>query len=76
MLKHVEEGNHAEDLRIDVLQAIHFIIQAWDEVNAEIISNCWRHTKILPDANVDFRNISEDIRQNENLVLRNLADSF
>lgn len=76
MLKYVEEGNRAEDLRIDVLQAIRFIIQAWDEVNAEIISNCWRHTKILPDANVDFRNVSEDIRQNENLVLRDLADSL
>lgn len=76
MLKYVEEGNRAEDLRIDVLQAIRFIIQAWDEVNTEIISNCWRHTKILPDANVDFRNVSEDIRQNENLVLRDLADSL
>ena len=61
MLQYVETGNRAEDLHIDVLQAIRFIIQAWDEVNAKIISNCWHHTKILPDANVDFRNISEDI---------------
>lgn len=76
MLQHVEEGKRAENLRIDVLQAIRFIIKAWDEVNAEIISNCWRHTKILPDANVDFRNVSEDIRQNENLVLRDLTDSL
>ncbi len=76
MLQYVETGNRAEDLRIYVLQAIRFIIQTWDEVNSEIISNCWHHTKILPDANVDFRNTSEDIPQNENLVLRDLADSL
>lgn len=76
MLQYVETGNRAEELRIDVLQAIRFIIQAWGEVNSEIISNCWRHTKILPDVNVDFRNVSEDIRQNEESVLRDLADSL
>lgn len=76
MLQYVETGNRAEELRIDVLQAIRFIIQAWGEVNSEIISNCWRHTKILPDINVDFRNVSEDIRQNEDSVLHDLADSL
>ena len=76
MLQYVEIGNCAEELCIDVLQAIRFIIQAWGEVNSEIISNCWRHTKILPDVNVDFRNVSEDIRQNEDSVLRDLADSL
>jgi hypothetical protein len=76
MLQYVEAGNRVENLRINVLQAIRFIIQAWDEVNAKIISNCWHHTKILPNANVDFRDISEDIHQNENLVLRDLADSL
>lgn len=76
MLQYVETGNRAEELRIDVLQAIRFIIQAWGEVNSEIISNCWHHTKILPDVNVDFRNVSEDIRQNEDSVLRDLTDSL
>ncbi|EXX72372.1 hypothetical protein RirG_069910 [Rhizophagus irregularis DAOM 197198w] len=59
MLQYVETGNRAEDLRMDVLQAIRYIIQAWEEVDAEIIHNCWHHTKILPDANVNLRNISE-----------------
>jgi hypothetical protein len=76
MLRYVEAGNRAEDLRMDVLQAIRFVIQAWDEVNAEIICNCWHHTKILPDANTDMRNISEDIYQHENLVLDDLADAL
>jgi hypothetical protein len=61
---------------MDVLQAIHYIIQAWEEVDAEIICNCWLHTKILPDANVDLRNISEDIRQHETLVLTDLTDAL
>ncbi|CAG8687603.1 20221_t:CDS:2, partial [Dentiscutata erythropus] len=47
MLQHVEEGNRAEDLRINILQAINFIIQAWDEISAETIHNCWCYTKIL-----------------------------
>ncbi|GBC28956.2 CENP-B homolog protein 2-like [Rhizophagus irregularis DAOM 181602=DAOM 197198] len=76
MLRYVEAGGHTEDLRMDVLQTIRYIIQVWDEVNAEIICNCWCHTKILPDANVDLRNISEDIRQCEDLVLNDLADAL
>ncbi|CAG8732671.1 14814_t:CDS:2, partial [Gigaspora rosea] len=39
MLQHVEEGNCAEDLCLNVLQAINFIIQAWDEVGAATIRN-------------------------------------
>ncbi|CAB5355892.1 unnamed protein product [Rhizophagus irregularis] len=31
MLRYVEAGGRAEDLRMDVLQAIRYIIQAWDE---------------------------------------------
>ncbi|CAB5360476.1 unnamed protein product [Rhizophagus irregularis] len=47
------------------------------EINPEVVRNCWWHTKILPDdVNVDLRNVSEDIRQNENLVLDELADAL
>jgi len=75
MLRHVEEGNRVEDLRMDVLQAIRFIIQAWDEVNVDTIRNCWCHIKILPthiNADTNVRNVLED----ENLVLNDLADAF
>ncbi len=40
MLRYVEEGNRVEDLCMDILQAIHFIIQAWNEVNIDTICNC------------------------------------
>ncbi|CAB5351849.1 unnamed protein product [Rhizophagus irregularis] len=79
LLRYVEAGNRAEDLRMDILQTIRFIIQAWawGEINPEVVRNCWWHTKILPDdVNVNLRNVSEDIRQNENLVLDELADAL
>ncbi|CAG8567290.1 22161_t:CDS:2 [Rhizophagus irregularis] len=53
LLRYVEVDNRAEDLRMDILQAIRFIIQAWD-----------------------LRNVSEDICQNENLVLNELTDAL
>ncbi|GBB93661.1 hypothetical protein RclHR1_22080003 [Rhizophagus clarus] len=61
---------------MDVLQAIRFIIQAWGEINSKIIHNCWWHTKILPNVDVDLRNISENICQNERLMLDNLTDAL
>ncbi|CAG8793776.1 2456_t:CDS:1, partial [Gigaspora rosea] len=39
MLQEVENGQRAEDLKMNVLQAIHFIIQGWDEVKANTIRN-------------------------------------
>ncbi|CAG8804505.1 2621_t:CDS:2, partial [Racocetra persica] len=39
ILQEVENGQRAEDLKMNVLQAIHFIIQGWDEVKANTIQN-------------------------------------
>src|ERR1044071_9369277 len=47
MLEQVEAGQFIQDLKMNVLQAIQYIIQGWNEVTAEIIYNCWHHTKIL-----------------------------
>src|SRR5947207_14019722 len=57
MLKQVEAGERAQDLKMDVLQAIRYVIQGWNNVTAETIYNCWRHTGILPintDIELDF----------------------
>ena len=48
MLEQVEAGERAQDLKMDVLQAIRYVIQGWNNVTAETIYNCWRHTGILP----------------------------
>jgi hypothetical protein len=57
MLEQVEAGERAQDLKMDVLQAIRYVIQGWNNVTAETIYNCWRHTGILPintDVELDF----------------------
>ncbi len=54
MLEQVEAGEHAQDLKMNVLQAIQYIIQGWNNVTTETIYNCWRHTEILPiDMDID-----------------------
>ena len=59
LLQQVEAGHLVQDLKMTVLQAIQYIIKAWKETSVETISNCWRHTKILP-AN---SNPSDNIRR-------------
>ena len=50
MLEQVEAGQFIQDLKMNVLQAIQYIIQGWNEVTANTIKNCWNHVKILSDA--------------------------
>jgi len=50
MLEQVEAGQFIQDLKMNVLQAIQYIIQGWNEVTSDTIKNCWNHTKLLSDA--------------------------
>ena len=50
MLEQVEAGQFIQDLKMNVLQAIQYIIQGWNEVIANTIKNCWNYVKILSDA--------------------------
>lgn len=62
MLEQVEAGQRAQDLKMDILRAIRFILQSWDDVTEETISNCWRHTSILPTIfDAELRNLSHNI---------------
>jgi hypothetical protein len=64
MLEEVEAGHSLQDVRLDILQAIRFIIRAWAAVEADTIINCWCHVAILPiDANADLRNLLDNVRQ-------------
>jgi hypothetical protein len=49
MLEQVEAGQFIQDLKMNVLQAIQYIIQGWNGVTANAIKNCWDHVKILSD---------------------------
>lgn len=40
MLEQVEVGQLIQDLKMNILQAIQFIIQSWDEISANTIQNC------------------------------------
>ena len=77
MLKQVEAGQHVQDLKMDILQAIWYIIQAWEEIGADTIVNCWNHTVILPvDADVNLQNLSENIHQTTKSEVDNLCQGL
>lgn len=59
MLEQVEAGEFVQDLKMNVLQAIQYIIRGWDEITADTIQNCWNHTKILPNS-IPSDNIYDD----------------
>ncbi|RGB22931.1 hypothetical protein C1646_775287 [Rhizophagus diaphanus] len=39
LLQYVEAGNHIKDLYMNILQAIHFIIQVWGKINPKVVRN-------------------------------------
>lgn len=59
ILDQVQGGKDIKDLKMDVLQAIRYIIKSWEEITPETIHNCWKHTKILPDTiNAELTNLN------------------
>ena len=63
MLDKAEGGEKIEDVKMDVLQAIRFVIKGWEEITPETIRNCWQHTNILPaGVNAELSNMSDNIR--------------
>ncbi|CAB5373559.1 unnamed protein product [Rhizophagus irregularis] len=40
ILEQIEAGEFIQDLKMDVLQAIQYIIKSWNKVTAETIYNC------------------------------------
>jgi hypothetical protein len=65
MLEQVEAGELVQDLKMNILQAIQFIIPSWNEITAETIQHCWNHTKILSN------NIFSDEIYKDDLMLDN-----
>src|SRR6266516_1396436 len=61
MLEQIEAGDHIHNLKMDVLQAIQYIIQGWDEITAETIYNCWQHTQILSNSDYVLDDINETL---------------
>jgi len=55
---------------MDVLQAIQYIIQGWNEVTTKTIQNCWYHTEILFNSDIELDD------ENDDLILKELHDTF
>lgn len=49
----LDQYESGKDDKLNVLNAIKFIVRAWREVSSETISNCFRHTRILPTTQID-----------------------
>ncbi|CAG8563822.1 3724_t:CDS:1 [Dentiscutata heterogama] len=60
MLDEIESSKNIQDLKIDILQGIKYIIQGWNKVTENTIKNCWRHTKLI-----SFWDNHADIDENE-----------
>jgi len=81
MLEQIESGKNASNLKMDVLLAIQYIVQAWDNVTSDVISNCWKATKILPDNNDDDNSIKDETQElnnelSESIVRLNCSDTM
>lgn len=77
MLDEIEESKKIEDLKMNILQAIRFIIKSWEEITPETIRNCWRHTKILPASiNAELSNMSDNIGTTNDSILNDLSEAL
>ena len=72
MLEKIEGGQFIQDLKMNVLQATEYIIQAWEETTPATIRNCWHHTKIL-STNADF---FDDAQETDNSMFEELAETL
>ncbi|CAG8489193.1 2143_t:CDS:2 [Dentiscutata erythropus] len=50
----LDQYESVKDDKLNVLNAIKFVIQAWKEVSSETVRNCFQHTEILPVQNNEY----------------------
>ncbi|EUC55756.1 tigger transposable element-derived protein [Rhizoctonia solani AG-3 Rhs1AP] len=41
----------ADPFKVNQLQSMRMLTTAWNKVSVETITNCWRHTRIIPEGN-------------------------
>ena len=59
---------------INICDAINFSKEAWDFVSQQTIANCWRHTGILPQVEIDDDEEDEDQADHNEMELQELID--
>jgi len=48
-----EESEDINKKKVNIKEAIDYLVDAWDNVTSETISNCWIKTEILPSSTED-----------------------
>ncbi|CAG8628462.1 19845_t:CDS:1, partial [Racocetra persica] len=77
MLDQVEAGIFIQYLKINILQAIQYIIKGWKEVSVETIRNCWHYTKILLDTiDPEVRELSDEVCRTNDSSLDELVNAL
>ena len=49
----LDDAEEREIYKINLLEAILMVKEAWAQVSSSTIANCWNHTKIQPESNVE-----------------------
>ena len=44
-----DEVDEEDIFKLNILEAMVMMKEAWEEMTSETIQNCWRHRKILPE---------------------------
>ncbi|CAG8788776.1 8205_t:CDS:2 [Gigaspora margarita] len=61
----LDQYESGKDEKLNVLNAIKFIVRAWREVSSKTISNCFRHTRIFPTDKELVLNDNDDNNNDE-----------
>ncbi|KIO03181.1 hypothetical protein M404DRAFT_76952, partial [Pisolithus tinctorius Marx 270] len=56
----LDETGQAEIYKIDLLEAMMLVTEAWNNVQAVTIKNCWNHTKIQPQVDTNTYSSTPD----------------
>ncbi|KAJ7852623.1 hypothetical protein B0H14DRAFT_2222770, partial [Mycena olivaceomarginata] len=62
------ELNHPNPFKIDILSAMRFLTNTWDEVTQSTIANCWNHTRIC-HTEIDKLNNAKNVRAGWGILL-------
>ncbi|CAG8753264.1 2370_t:CDS:2, partial [Acaulospora morrowiae] len=82
LLRQIEDGTAIEQTKLNILEAIRWIIDAWGEVPVSVIKNCWFHTGLIQrPLSIEINSIEEITRHevdllNSGIKALNLPDSM
>ena len=67
---------HQKLEKINVRQAIDFVVQAWEKVEAQTIANCWQSTGLLSNPSAEAQQEVEQLTKNMQVEVRVLISEL